>query len=206
MTTKEKIIEEALRLFSRRGFHAVSVKEIASAVGIKDSSLYNHFKNKQAIFDTIVEVCFEKARDYFTEKCLPFEPSDDLSMYKKLDFEALEEKVLATFGYFFDDEHIVMFRRLLILSQFENDRAKTIYRELFRDYFITFQSRLFAYLIKVGEFDQEDPEVMARDFFGTVFMFLHTCDTFEEARPELISHLKHFVKQHTQTKYERIKQ
>ncbi len=56
MKTREKILKEALILFSERGFHAVSVRDIAKAVGIKESSLYNHFKNKQDIFDSIVDM------------------------------------------------------------------------------------------------------------------------------------------------------
>lgn len=53
--TKREIIEKALELFSERGYDAVSVGEIAAAVGIKAPSLYNHYKSKQAIFDAIVE-------------------------------------------------------------------------------------------------------------------------------------------------------
>lgn len=55
MNTREKIISESLNLFSRKGFDAISVRDIAKAVGIKASSLYNHFKNKQDIFDTIIQ-------------------------------------------------------------------------------------------------------------------------------------------------------
>ena len=54
MTTKEKIVDEALTLFSTKGYKGTSVKSIADAVGIKDSSLYKHFKSKRDIFDTIV--------------------------------------------------------------------------------------------------------------------------------------------------------
>ena len=54
MTTKERIADEALTLFSTRGYKGTSVKNIAAAVGIKDSSLYKHFKSKKDIFDTIV--------------------------------------------------------------------------------------------------------------------------------------------------------
>ena len=54
MNTKERIITEALNLFSINGYDSVSVRDIAKAVGIKESSLYNHFKNKQDIFDTII--------------------------------------------------------------------------------------------------------------------------------------------------------
>ena len=56
MDTKHKILLEALRLFSKRGYDAVSVEQIASAVGIKAPSLYKHYKSKQEIFDAIFEM------------------------------------------------------------------------------------------------------------------------------------------------------
>ena len=51
--TRERILKEALGLFSEYGYDAVSTQQIAAAVGIKAPSLYNHFKSKQAIFDEI---------------------------------------------------------------------------------------------------------------------------------------------------------
>ena len=53
--TRQKILDKALELFSARGYDSVSVGEIATAVGVKAPSLYNHFASKQAIFDAIVE-------------------------------------------------------------------------------------------------------------------------------------------------------
>lgn len=55
MTTKDNIIEQALRLFSAKGFEAVSVRDIARAVGIKESSLYYHFKTSR-IFSTPLSI------------------------------------------------------------------------------------------------------------------------------------------------------
>ena len=55
MTTKEKITKEALTLFAEKGYKGTSVKNIADAVGIKDASLYNHFKSKQEIFDAFAD-------------------------------------------------------------------------------------------------------------------------------------------------------
>ena len=50
--TRDKIIEESLKLFSVEGFEAVSIRTIADAVGIGNSALYKHFKNKiQALID-----------------------------------------------------------------------------------------------------------------------------------------------------------
>lgn len=53
MSTKERILQEALKLFSQQGYAAVGVEQIAAEVGIKAPSLYKHFKGKQDIFDAI---------------------------------------------------------------------------------------------------------------------------------------------------------
>ena len=65
--TKRKIMDAALALFSAKGYDAVSVGEIAAAVGIRAPSLYNHFAGKQAIFDAIVEDT-AKRYDEFTAR------------------------------------------------------------------------------------------------------------------------------------------
>jgi AcrR family transcriptional regulator len=52
--TREKITDTAIDLFSRRGYEAVSVQDIADVVGIKKSSIYNHFKSKDEILQTIL--------------------------------------------------------------------------------------------------------------------------------------------------------
>ncbi len=46
MTTRDKILNETLTLFSENGFDGTSVAQIAEKVGIKAPSLYNHFKGK----------------------------------------------------------------------------------------------------------------------------------------------------------------
>ena len=53
--TKQIILDKALELFAARGYDAVSVGEIADAVGIRAPSLYHHYPGKQAIFNAIVE-------------------------------------------------------------------------------------------------------------------------------------------------------
>ena len=47
MKTKELILDAALKLFAKKGYEAVSVAEIADAVGVKAPSLYKHYKSKQ---------------------------------------------------------------------------------------------------------------------------------------------------------------
>ncbi len=50
MILKEKIIFEALRQFSTKGFLATSTMDIIQAVDTSKGGLYNHFKNKEQLF------------------------------------------------------------------------------------------------------------------------------------------------------------
>ena len=49
MDTKQRILDEALTLFSEKGYANVFVADIAKRVGIKAPSLYKHYKNKYHI-------------------------------------------------------------------------------------------------------------------------------------------------------------
>lgn len=54
VTTKERIIDAAINSFSAKGYSETSMKDIAGLVGIKPASIYNHFKAKEEILDTIL--------------------------------------------------------------------------------------------------------------------------------------------------------
>lgn len=47
--TKDGIRDAARVLFANRGYEGVSMRDIAEAVGIRQSGIYNHFNGKQAI-------------------------------------------------------------------------------------------------------------------------------------------------------------
>ena len=63
-TTKERILDVSLELFSQRGYSAVSIRDICKGVGIKESSVYYHFENKQNIFDVLLDRFSEIAKEY----------------------------------------------------------------------------------------------------------------------------------------------
>ena len=52
--SKQKILEEALRLFSTNGYEATSIRQITDTVGIRKASLYSHFQSKREILDTLI--------------------------------------------------------------------------------------------------------------------------------------------------------
>ena len=55
MNNKEKIFSVSIDLFSRYGYDGVSIRQIAREVGIKESSIYNHYKSKESILNMILE-------------------------------------------------------------------------------------------------------------------------------------------------------
>lgn len=60
---QEKILKIASTLFSQRGYSAVSMRDLAEALGIKAASIYNHVHSKQEILSLII---IKKAEE-FTE-------------------------------------------------------------------------------------------------------------------------------------------
>ena len=51
---KERILEEALQLFSQNGYTGTSMNDIATKLGVTKAALYKHYKSKQEILDSIV--------------------------------------------------------------------------------------------------------------------------------------------------------
>ncbi len=68
--TKDLIFKSAVKLFSEKGYHATSIREIAKSVGIKESSIYNHYSGKNKILEAIMHYYaqgFQKAIPNQTE-------------------------------------------------------------------------------------------------------------------------------------------
>lgn len=197
MGTKERIVDTALELFAQRGYDGTSVRDIAGAVGIRESSLYNHFSGKRAIFDAIVDVCLQESEAYFRGNGLPFDEEDGAEAYRGISLERLQTLIERTFRFFFDDGRNVRFRRLLLLSQYADPRCRDIYRRLYRDKCVRVQAAIFSALMDAGELRREDPMAVAAEFHGPMFMLLHTCDSFEEAGPMIRAHVEQFRKNYT---------
>lgn len=78
--TKQLILSAALELFSERGYNGASIRQIARAVGIRESAIYNHYKSKEEIFLAILT---EFKSSTISEKILSDDLLDDLSNPEK---------------------------------------------------------------------------------------------------------------------------
>lgn len=62
---RERILDAAVNLFARKGFYAVSIREITRTVGIKESSLYNHFRSKEQLLEEILDLFQSQEKEFF---------------------------------------------------------------------------------------------------------------------------------------------
>jgi TetR/AcrR family transcriptional regulator len=54
-STADRILNAAEDLFAEKGYSATSLGDVADRVGIRSPSLYNHFKNKEALYEAVLE-------------------------------------------------------------------------------------------------------------------------------------------------------
>lgn len=197
MNTKEKIINEALTLFSEKGYANVFVGEIARKVGIKAPSLYKHFKNKRAIFDGIIE---EMQKQFMkTAEYLGINGSDakaDGDTYTKISEEASIKIGLGLFQYYLHDEYNQRFRKMLTIEQFHDKELAALYTKQYVDDPLSYQGVMMGMMVSAGAFKTDNVDIMTLQFYAPFYLLLTLCDREpereEEATKILIAHIKQF--------------
>lgn len=59
--TKEHILEVARKEFFNKGYSAASINTIVDAADVTKPTVYYHFKNKEGLFNALVEECYERS-------------------------------------------------------------------------------------------------------------------------------------------------
>lgn len=199
MNTKEKIIYEALKLFSIKGFDAISVRDIANAVGIKASSLYNHFKNKQDIFDTIVKKYSEYTNKLVKNININNHTNNPMiNKLKNLSDEQFLRIHMKIFRFYLEDEYIVSFRKMLTIEQFNNPEISKIYHELFVDNILDAHTRILNTLMDEKLIIRKDPYTLAIQFYSPVFLLFYKYENVTDEEFEILkNHILEFRNAYT---------
>ncbi|MDO5291577.1 MAG: TetR/AcrR family transcriptional regulator [bacterium] len=197
MTTKERIAYEALTLFAKKGYKGTSVKNIADAVGIKDSSLYKHFSSKQDILDSVMETINHRIQEMTKEMGLPggedFEQA--VHFYSKLDQEGLVGFSRKIFLFYLKDDLLSKFWRMGNIEQYQNQQVYALFRRFFFEDSITYQTALFSEMSHQGVLIEADPKVMAVSFFTPIFFLLSKYSGMEGQEEEALEILTKQVRE-----------
>jgi AcrR family transcriptional regulator len=148
-STKERILLTAVHLFSETSYDKVSMRDIADKVGIKASSIYNHFPSKQDILLSMYEF-------YGRQKSLAAPILDDLLLL--VETEPLH-KVFEKIDYHYPAEIQSTMDRVLIVA------SQRIYTDEYSERFIRkylFESSsdlmlpLLNHMIEIGKIEPLD--------------------------------------------------
>ncbi len=161
--TKEKILKHALKLFSSKGFKATTVRDIAGSIGIKQSALYNHFKNKDEILETLIH-------DLTTSAIVTLFDNKDASELHK-EGKSLLMGIATTFKLLsFDGQNEALFK-LLMQEIFRNERIREIYNEHFYQENVKKLSGIFFGMMQEESIKSSDPLLLANEFFSPLFFY-----------------------------------
>lgn len=194
--TKEIILFKALKLFADNGYDGVTVRDIASEVGIMQSSLYKHYKSKQEIFDTLVQTMQTQFKEASATFHLPEGALDEMANeYANGGNSVLKNISSSIFHYYLKDPYASQFRKMLSIERYKDKEIERIYREIFIDTAISYQTTLFREMIEQGFMRKADPEIMALQFFAPIFVLLNKYDCVPEKENEAIELLEKHIDQ-----------
>ncbi|MBR6470225.1 MAG: TetR/AcrR family transcriptional regulator [Victivallales bacterium] len=128
--TRELILETALRLFARRGFAGVSVRDIAGELELTASALYVHFRSKQELLEAILRRMEERDAEISRQNMVPQEPAvQNPASYDQVDLENLVPFTLDFFRHWTEDAFAVQFRHLLTIEQYRDRHFAELYQQ-----------------------------------------------------------------------------
>ncbi|MCR5384568.1 MAG: TetR/AcrR family transcriptional regulator [Saccharofermentans sp.] len=196
MNTKEKILDEALTLFSEKGYANVFVGDIADRVGIKAPSLYKHYKSKRAIFDAIIDEMNRRFEEQ--AKTMQINGTDaaaDAGIYKSLSEDRLLMLGREFFLYYLHDDYNKKFRKMLTLEQFHDMDLAKVYSKLYVDDPLSYQGMLFGFMVTAGVLKTDNVQIMTLHFYAPIYYLLTICDREPDREPEALKLLDDHIKQ-----------
>lgn len=195
MNTKERILDEALTLFSEKGYANVYVNDIAEAVGIKAPSLYKHYKNKQAIFDGILEVMYARFKETAGSLNIAGDNADvDAGIYKSMDETDLVQLGKNLFLYYLHDDYTKRFRKMLTIEQFRDKALSTVYMDQYFDAPLSYQGMLFGLIVQQGLLKTDNIPIMTLHFYAPIYTLLTVCDRDPSREEECLKLLEEHIR------------
>ncbi len=195
--TAQRIFDEAIDLFAQKGYDNVSIRDIALAVGIKESSIYKHYTNKEAILQKIIQ--------YPLTKMYTIAQREDTTeqLIQKGGLEGFIADTGSVFVSWMTDPNTTKILRIFYIELYHNDEIMQSYTDLISAG-ETFWTSVFSIMIKQGLIKPQDPQVLSSEFlayfwnaFTNYFLIQYgrTSCTFMQLYSDSINrHVAHFMK------------
>src|SRR5581483_5058007 len=182
--TRQAILDAALDLFAENGYFGTSLREIARAVGVRESAFYNYFPGKEALFHALIAAEKESHVERLA-KLLEAPAGDPRAV--------LEQLAAMTLDAFSAPRQQKLFRVLMS----DGMRLAKEGRLNFLERMTSGSDRLQALmhrLIEAGGLRPRNPELLITEFMGPLLLWRHR-QALRQAGP-LLTNRTAFVREH----------
>lgn len=201
VNNKDKIFDVSIDLFSEYGYNAVSIRQIASQVGIKESSIYNHYSSKESILDSIL--------DYYIEQMLSEDiPITEASANLDISFDYFYREGLNAFASQLKEEKMSKITRIILIESYHNDKIKEFLKNSIINEAINGWINLFD-LMKLKKLIHEDVDSkqLAESFYkyGLFLLYEHYIINYPENDEKFIAKLCEKSQNHIKLLYNSVR-
>lgn len=165
MNSREKFISTATELFAKHGYSGVSIRDISNVLGMRESALYKHFSSKADLFNAIIQTAKEKLETY--QKSIVIDGNSVKN--------TLINAQLGLFDLYTTDAFMNRFRKIMIISQYEDNESNKRYHEMFIDKSIRYYQEVFKEIAAQKEL-KIDTRIIAYELFAMTFLILQEND------------------------------
>ena len=188
MSTKDKILDEALTLFAENGYDGTGVEQIAEKVGIKAPSLYKHFKGKEDILNALID----SAEEYYEESFGSEQHIGEIPENR----DDFVRATMSRIAFTMHDPMIRKIRKFLVQEQFRNERLAEITT---RHQLVGIQKmyeKIIEEMMKNGLFLYDDPALLSIELVSPVVLWVSKADRQPQYEQEIMEcikkHISHF--------------
>jgi AcrR family transcriptional regulator len=161
-STKKIILEKALEHFSKQGYAGASIRQIARAVGIRESAIYNHFSSKEEIFLALLS---QFKSHSISKEILNDELLDQLSNPEKF-LKIFTRRIID----FWNRPQERKFIRVLLMEQFTKVGSSEISISEYLTDLRSICKLIFGEMSKNGIIKKFDPIILADEFAAFLFL------------------------------------
>lgn len=163
-STKEKILDAAIDLFSKEGYDNISIKQIADEVGITKSSIYTHYSKKEDILDSVL--------DYFSNKHIGLEGENSDENLNQKDIIAESLKGFKDIKISSKEPKTIKVLRILLIESYHNEKIKNVLEEQI-DKSIEMWTKFFKNLIDKKIIENYDSRKLAESYFNFIIAMMY---------------------------------
>ncbi|WP_242059877.1 TetR/AcrR family transcriptional regulator [Oscillatoria sp. FACHB-1407] len=188
---REQILRGAMQVFLSQGYAGTSMDRAAAAAGVSKQTIYSHFQDKEGLFTALIErVTINRMQFDFCAEAMHGEPA------------VLLRRLANTFLQKMTDEEYLALLRVVIAESVRFPELAQLYT---RTVIQRAQHSLSVYFKSHLELGIEDPEAIARIFWGSLVSFLVSQEilygklVMPMEKERFITNLVELVLSHTQS-------